>query len=419
MRHGLPFVAWAGACLLCCPSAYGDGAILNGVSAHTIGRGGTNIAHTDNGSILHDNPAAMGQIHGETMTQVGITTLLTDFYYADADNNTRGQHQLYGLPEFAYIHKPECSPWSYGFGAFSPAGFGSIYNLNGPVWMPGPQRYKSFGSLAKLLGGAAYNVDDRLSVGGTVGLGVTLADLEGPYTLQGPSGLARTPMLIDLDAQGVAFVWSLGALYELSDRTTVGVAYQSESSFTASGHTYSFVQGLGDTMYDTDVDITWPRSLGVGVRHELCGCQTISADVIWFNWADAFDNFGINLNSPSNPAFPNVYEEFPLDWRDTVSLRLGYERNLGCGRTFRLGYVYHRVPVPASTITPFIPVPLEHGFSSGYGWMCRGWNANFAYMYTFGPTVRVETSDFIGGDFDQSTHRAQTHALGLSFVKCM
>ncbi len=49
-------------------SALADGIILDGVSAYTIGRGGTNLGFADNGSILHDNPAAMGQIESDGLT---------------------------------------------------------------------------------------------------------------------------------------------------------------------------------------------------------------------------------------------------------------------------------------------------------------------------------------------------------------
>jgi hypothetical protein len=36
-------------------------------------------------------------------------------------------------------------------------------------------------------------------------------------------------------------------------------------------------------------------------------------------------------------------------------------------------------------------------------------------MYTFGPEVSVGISDFVGGDFNDSEHRAQTHAISVGF----
>jgi long-subunit fatty acid transport protein len=154
------------------------------------------------------------------------------------------------------------------------------------------------------------------------------------------------------------------------------------------------------------------------VRHELCPHRIVAADVIWTNWSRAFDDFGLHLSSPSNPFFPAALgEQFPLHWRDTVSLRLGFEQHLERGRVLRCGYVYHRNPIPAETLTPFIQGITEHGFSAGYGFVVRRWNVDLAYMYQFGPEVQVGQSEFVGGDFDQSTHRGQTHAICVSLMR--
>lgn len=415
MRRTRNFLVAAMLCAVV-TNAVADGIILDGVSPYTIGRGGTNIGFADNGSMLHDNPAAMGQMEGEGMFQFGVTGLWTDFQYRDPDNDTRGQHQLYPLPEISYIRKMS-DEWSFGAGIFSPAGFGSIFTLEGPAPYTGPRRYESFGSLSKLLFGASYTPDDRLSFGGTIGPALSFAKFEGPYTLQGP-GLPGLPTLLDMEVDGFALVWSAGVMYQLTDSTSVGAAYQSRSRIEASGTT-SVDTPLGATSYDTDATITWPESFGVGVRQQVTSRQVFAVDVIWFNWSEAFDTFDIHLTSPSNPAFPSLYEEFPLRWRDTVSTRLGYEYHLNGGRVLRAGYVYHRSPSPAATMTTFIPAALEQAVSLGYGWMWREWNVNLAYMYSFGPNVYENQSELIGGDFDNSVHRNQTHAAGISFTKML
>ncbi|MEZ6069748.1 MAG: outer membrane protein transport protein [Pirellulales bacterium] len=401
--------------LLTCQSSLADGLILNGVSAQTIGRGGTNIAHTDNGSILHDNPAAMTMMDTPSLFSVGGTVLITDFDYSDPDNARQTQNRGYPLGELAFIRRSCDEQFAFGFGVFSPAGFGSQYHLQPPAPFSGPTLYKSFGALMKILPGIAFKPTDRLSIGATAGLGVTIADLEGPYVLQQTPGLAGTPTMLDMDVDGAAFVWSFGIMYELSESTRIGATYQSESRFHADGRTLGTVPGLGQSFYDTQMSITWPQSVGLGVRHELCPHRIVSADVIWFDWSGAFDSFGIQMTNPSNPYFPEFSDEFPLDWRDTVSVRLGFEQRFCCDRVLRLGYVYHRSPVPTGTASPYIPASLQQSFSVGYGWKMWGWESNLAYMYTFGPEVHVGTSDFVGGDFDNSEQRAQTHAVAVSF----
>jgi long-chain fatty acid transport protein len=415
MRQRLLGVVALATCLSICQTSRADGVILNGVSAQTIGRGGTNIAHTDNGSILHDNPAAMTMMDTQSLFEVGGTMLITDFNYSDPDNSRKTQNRGYPLGEFSLIRRSSDARWAAGIGMFGTAGFGSQYHLEPPAPFAGPTLYKSFASLVKILPGVAFRPTDRLSIGATAGVGITVVDFEGPYVLQQTPGLAGTPTMLDLDVDGAAFVWSVGLMYEVSDSTTVGLTYQSESRFRADGETLGTVPGVGQSIFDTQLDITWPQSVGLGVRHELCEHRIISTDVIWYDWSSAFDSFGVHMTNPNNGVLPEFSDQMPLDWRDTVSIRVGFEQKFCCDKVLRLGYVYHRVPIPTGTATPYIPASLEHAFSIGYGWKMGDWETNLAYMYTFGPEVSVGTSDHVGGDFDNSEHRAQTHAIAVGF----
>ncbi len=67
--------------------AWADGLIRDGVGAVSTGRGGTNIAHSDNGAVLLDNPAGIINAPGRGLFEFGIDTLATDLHYSDADPN--------------------------------------------------------------------------------------------------------------------------------------------------------------------------------------------------------------------------------------------------------------------------------------------------------------------------------------------
>lgn len=395
-----------------------DGVILNGISSRSLGRGGTNIAHRDNGAILFDNPAAMTRIDGDGLFDVGGNLLISDFRYADPDNPRSRSTELTPLPQIAAIRRTRDGIWAFGLGVFTPAGFTTSHTLqrSAPHPLAGEHQSESFGALVKILPGIAWQPTDRLSVGGTLGVGISRAELEGPYFLQGPS-LPGTPTVMDLRGTGAALIYSVGLQYELTDRTTLGLTYQSESRFILDGRADVEVPGLGQTRYDADVRIVWPRSLGGGVRHQVTSRQTFSADVIWYNWSSAFDEFEITLTDSSNMFFPDVDERFPLNWRDTVSVRLGYEWDLYDAGIFRLGYVYHRNPIPRTTLTPFIPATMEHGVSTGYGFRIHDWDVDFSYMFVFGREQRVGTSGLVGGDFDNSRNRGGAHAISVSLIR--
>ncbi|MDZ7619827.1 MAG: outer membrane protein transport protein, partial [Patescibacteria group bacterium] len=364
------------ACLLAAASmALADGVVLNGVTARSIGRGGANIASSDNIGLLLDNPAAAVNIDGAGMSELSVTSVITQFHYSDPDNPRLFDTRIVPLPQMGLVRKSEDGQWAYGLGVFAPAGFSEKYAMQGPAPLDGLRYYSTFGALVKVLPGVAYRVTDRLSVGGTLGVGISYISLKGPYFIQGPSPLAGTPTMLDTHGTGAAMVWSFGMQFALTEATSVGVTYQSESRFHLDGNTHVAIPAFGESSYKSKTDITWPQSVGMGVRHALCPCRIVSADVIWYNWSQAFDDLGIHLSEPSNQMFPPLNEQVPLNWRDTVSMRLGYERILDGGRTLRFGYVYHRDPIPESTLTPYIQATLEHGFSAGYGWTTANhWN---------------------------------------------
>jgi long-subunit fatty acid transport protein len=398
-------------------AARADGVHMNGLSARAIGRGGTNIAHADNGALFFDNPAAAVRITGDGLFDVGGTVLLTDMRYSDPRNPSGNDFQITPLPSFGLVRKSDDGRFAYGLGVYAPAGFQQMHTLQTGPPFAGDQTHKSFAALVKILPGAAVQVTDRLSLGATFGVAVSHVELEGPYTLQNAGLLSGLPTLMDLQATGATPVFSFGLQYELTEFTTFGVTYQSESRFRMNGNTRATVPLLGDVRYDTQVDMTWPESLGFGLRHELCPHRAVSLDLVWFNWSQSFDSIGVQLRDADRPLFPDINEELPLSWRDTLSVKAGYEQELANGHIARCGYVYHRNPIPADTLTPYIQATLEHAFTVGYGFGWRQWEIDTSYMFAFAPEVFVENSGLRGGDFDQSAHRSYVHALSISAIR--
>ncbi len=397
--------------------ANAEALFLNGLSPRSIGRGGTNIAHSDNGAIIYDNPAAMINIEGKWLKEFAVDVIITDFEYQDAENPRTGSSTTgTPLPQFSIIRKSEDGHWAYGFGVFTPAGFSTSYSMNGTFPFLGEQSYDSFGSLTKVLPSLAYAPNDRFSIGGTLGVGISHVEFETPYFLQSP-GLQGTPILLDLQGTGATLVWSLGMQYQVSNETTVGLTYQSKSSFKLDGPTNIAIPTVGSSRYDSDLKITWPQSLGFGVKHRVSDRGTFSADVIWSDWSSAFNNIEVALNGPTTPGFPVVVETIPLNWDDTISVRLGHEIDLGCSRTIRFGYAYNNNPIPNSTITPLIPAITEHALSAGYGFEVFNVEIDLAYMLTIGKDMRTTTNQFIGGDFNNARTGAVTHAGAIGVIK--
>jgi long-subunit fatty acid transport protein len=149
------------------------------------------------------------------------------------------------------------------------------------------------------------------------------------------------------------------------------------------------------------------------MKHDLSCSHRVSCDVIWYNWSEAFDRFDLRL---SNPLVGTIPDSFPMNWKDTVSVRVGYEWMANCRDVWRLGYVYHDAPVPTGTLNPYTDGVLEHAFAVGLTRRYEKFLLSLAYQYSFGPERSVGASDIVGGDFSDSTFQAQAHWASGSVI---
>lgn len=402
---------------------FADGFIRDSIGARSSGRGGANLGYADNGAMLIDNPAAMINMDAMKLTDFGLDLLLTDISWRDADNpTTSGRNNPIPTGQFAVAMKTANPNVAVGFGVFGHAGFGAQYTLEGPAPFSGPQNYKTFGAMLRFLPAISVRVTEKLSIGANLGVAVSHMELEGPYTLQGPSAFAGTPTKFDLQATGAGLSWATGLQYRLSPKTMIGFNYQAAMKQKLDGNTLVDIPGLGQSRWDTELNVKWPQTVGVGIMHQPRSDLDVGLDVVWFNWSDAFQSFDNTLTNPDSPTYAAVVgnslqESLPLNWRDTLSVRTGIQKRLTGGRTLRAGYIYHRNPIPDDTLSPFIQTTLEHAFTFGYGWLAKGYELDFAYQYSFSDTQQVGTSSYIGGDFDNATSEVKAHWLSVSAIR--
>lgn len=416
---GITFVAL----LAAATAARADGVIRDGLGAISEGRGGTNIGFADNGAILYDNPGAMVNVSGNGILDLDVDTVIPEVHYTDTKpNNVYSAVRPIPTPEIAFIQRSRNKRWAWGLGAFAPAGFGASYQFQNSF--AGPQKYQSLDGLGKCLFGLCYRVTDKLSIGGNAGFAINYLDIQGPLYLQ--SGvLAGAPTIVNLQNTGVAPTGGFGIQYLLTQKTTIGLNYISESRFKMGGNMDALAFGLTPlpiySKFAAQTDLIWPRSVGVGFSHKFNNRNVLAIDTIWYDWTHAFNQVDVNLTNPSNPMVAAVagqanIQRLPLNWRDTVSLRVGYQWMPDDLNTFRFGYVYHASPAPSSTLTPFTDGIMTNTFSLGYSRKIKRVYLNAAYQYMFGPTRTVGTSSLLGGDFSHSTLNAQAHIASLGVL---
>jgi len=212
--------------------------------------------------------------------------------------------------------------------------------------------------------------------------------------------------------------------YKWTEQTTIGATYTEQSAFDLHGGADATLLtqfGPINSHFDAKMRLKWPRSIAAGIKHEFCEHRRLGIDVIWYDWAHAFSQIDIELSNPTNPIIPilaplPVTDALAVRWRNTVSMRLGYEWDSNEYNTWRAGYVYHSSPSPNSTLNPYLDGILQHAFSAGYSRKLSRATLNLAYQYTFGQRRYVGDSSFVGDQFSNSSMFAQAHIAAVSFL---
>jgi long-chain fatty acid transport protein len=203
----------------------------------------------------------------------------------------------------------------------------------------------------------AYQVNDRLSLGGGVSVIYTQLDQDiaimRPFSL--PDGQAK---FRDLDDWGYQPI--LGATYQFSDQTLAGLVYRGEMDVDLKGDL-----SVSLPVPKQEVKISWdnPQTLEGGVRHKLNDRQTVFFNLGWEDWS-AFSN---NELSVTNTGIADVTDR---KWDDTWHAGVAYAQNLGggVGHFYTLGLSYESSPVEDKYRTFDFPVDDLWKLAGSYAW---------------------------------------------------
>jgi long-chain fatty acid transport protein len=172
-----------------------------------------------------------------------------------------------------------------------------------------------------------------------------------------------------LDDWGVGA--TIGAVFEPSDATRIGVSYRSRVKTTLSGSA-NFDPGgpvgaaiIGPNTDNTGTaDLTFPAAVIFGVSQKLSERWTLLADAQWTQWS-SLQNLTLLFSSPAvQPIFTN------LEWRDSWFVAAGVRYQHDDRWVFRTGIAYDQTPTRPQTSTPAIPDAngIWLDFGVGYAW---------------------------------------------------
>lgn len=222
-----------------------------------------------------------------------------------------------------------------GMGLNVPFGLKTEYDSD---WKGRTQAIKSEVKTVNLNPSIAWKAGESLSLGA----GVSIQYAEA--TLTSSAGGAG---VVTVKGDDYGWGFNLGALWQASEATRIGLTYRSEVEQTLAGDVgFSTAVTLNGPV---TADLTLPDSASFSLFHKLDSRWDLLADITWTGWSDFRElrivrTNGVVLGTPT--------EE---NWRDSYRYSLGANYHLNDRLVLRGGLAFDETPVSDAFRTTRIP----------------------------------------------------------------
>jgi long-chain fatty acid transport protein len=381
-----------------------------------VGGAGRQAAGFD-ASTATGNPAAMTRLDRSQM-EGGFLGLYVDarFDVKDAtfDGNDGGNAGYFSPAGSLYYVHSVSPDLKLGLGVGSYFGLGVSYSNE---WAGKYYVQRASLTTAAINPTIAYRIAPWLSVGG--GLSVVqgkLSERVAVNTLLEP-GDGR----LKYDASDVGYGFNIGALFELSSRTRVGVTYISQVNLdykdkmrfknldgTIIGAALD-ASGLLDSQLKINMNL--PAQLAVGAYHAVTDKIALVATVNWQNWS----RFG----QPEISVSDSNTVTYDLGYKDTYHAGLGVYYRIADPWLLMAGFGYDTSPTNSSSErSPILPLGATYRYATGVQY---DWNKDFSIgaAYTLIDAGKAKVNQSGGplrGDLEGDYDPNFIHAFNLNFV---
>ena len=398
-------------------SANAAGWQLNDFSVAGLGRayaGGGVVG--DDYSALAYNPA--GMTLGGTGVQAGISVIqlhadVTGEYPAGSGKrDSTNVNVTTEVPNFFAQYKVN-DRVAVGFGVYVPFGLAIEYPKD---WIGTDHGIDSELAVIDYSTAVAVKATDKLSLGLGIFARNANVDLTSSTTLAPGMKFENE---FDLDDWG----WGLhvGAMYEFTKNTRLGVSYRSRSQHKIKGD-FDALKGSNipslSGRFDAILPMDAPEQVQLSGYHKLNDKIGLSAGAKWTRWT-RFDALTIHTSHPTTQV------EVAQRWKNTWNVSVGMDYTYSENWTFRTGIGFDESPVPNShERTTAIADNDRWEIALGASYKKSAWTFDMGYMFLYLPHYSVHNNrhnlagqapQTNGVDLPQIDARYHTtaHVLGL------
>jgi long-chain fatty acid transport protein len=325
-------------------------------------------AVAEDASTIYFNPAGMTYVEGTQI--VGTLHLINtsaDFNDKGSINGTarplgdEGSNagDLSFVPNF-YYKRDISDTLKFGLGISVPFGLKTEYDKD---WLGRFQAVKSEVKTININPSLAFKVNDQLSLGA----GLSAMRLEAELTSAVNFGaFGEGYSRVKGDDWGFGF--NLGAIYQATSDTRLGIAYRSKVEQHLDGDVkFDHPAGLPAPFLaatpngNVTADVTLPESLSLSVFSKLDDKWDLLGDVTWTRWSQ-FQELRVVRDSGSTLAVT------PENWDNTMRYSIGVNYHYSDSLKLRAGLAYDEEAISDSYRTARIPGNDRKWLTLGLGW---------------------------------------------------
>jgi long-chain fatty acid transport protein len=380
-------IAVMGSVLLISSNAQAAGFALIEQNASGMGNAYAGAAAiAEDASTIFFNPAGMTYIDGTQA--VGALHLIKP----DAEFKNRGTLGVMGdegpnagdlafVPNFYFM--TELTPSiKAGIGVNVPFGLKTEYDDR---WLGRFQAVKSELKTININPSIAFKVSDQLSLG----LGVSAMWAEAELTRQVFTGGPEPEVRIKGDDWGFGF--NLGAIYQATANTRVGIAYRSKVKQELEGKA-KFEAPLAGLSTDVTAKVDLPESFSASVFSRLNSKWDLMADITWTRWS-RFQELRILRNNGTTLTVT------PENWENTMRYSIGINYHYSDTVKLRAGLAYDEEAIKDEFRTARIPGNDRKWVSLGAGWKVTPVSTlDIGYSHLFLSDAKIDDNQLASGN---------------------
>lgn len=343
-----------------------NGYQLTGIGAYQKSLGGAVTAKPGSAMTAITNPAGMAKIgnRADFSLEMFMPERYVDFTAIGGEKNN-SKSENYGVPALGWTAPvEEGSDIYFGGGIYGTSGMGTDYpetQFAAPgVLGPDAVYFEGYSSIQfwQMAPTIAWKHDDKLTLGVSLNIDYQSVAFKQAFRADTDASGSGDQLATNFDlsrtAQAFGLGLSLGALYDVNDKLTVGASYKSKQNFSdleyqlSEGAIMDFtgqmmIQGCDvpggkicpSGTYSMSLD--FPAMYAVGLAYDMNDKLSLSFDIKLIEWSSTISQ--LTIKGPNGERII-----LPAGWEDQTIFALGAEYFVNEKFTLRAGYNHADMP---------------------------------------------------------------------------